>query len=444
VLTALATCRRHLLRATYERARLRILPARLVKLLALAVEETGVTAARAFIPRRTDQLIWAAVAERFIGIATRLAQVRWVLVPLLGAVMGRNAPGLGPADMPYFDYLGRAILDGHLGVPYASDLDQSGPFQLLVASPYPHHMIKTDSSLIVIVTIWGFIVAPGAMLAIRLLRRHYGLAPSALHELAGGLATALWLIGGNLFVGHLAESAIPTFWVAAAMAARRGHPLVAGLLVGSSAGWEPWGLLGIPIALLVPRFRDGALAVLACIVTASLCYVPFVLSGHFAMFQHKWPIVTGTFVHWLMPHTATFGWLPRLAQSSLAVAAGAAVAIAVRRRANAVWLVPLMIVLVRLMLDPTDFVYYWVAAQVAVLAGAATLEPRQRLKFVLFLATAWFTSATWGPFEMPDTVLAIVTTILLTIVECRSPLTTIDRPPQAAADADMPLALATA
>jgi hypothetical protein len=63
----------------------------------------------------------------------------------------------------------------------------------------------------------------------------------------------------------------------------------------------------------------------------------------------------------------------RLLQSVLALSAGASVAIALRRSVHACWLAPLAVALVRLVLDPLSYGWYWLEIEALVLVGAALL-----------------------------------------------------------------------
>jgi len=88
------------------------------------------------------------------------------------------------------------------------------------------------------------------------------------------------------------------------------------------------------------------------------------------MFDHEWRVTSGTLVGLVVGPGAHFSWIPRLAQASLAVAGGAALALALRRNVHALWLVPLAVALVRLLLDPVSFGWYWLEVEALVLVGA--------------------------------------------------------------------------
>jgi hypothetical protein len=106
----------------------------------------------------------------------------------------------------------------------------------------------------------------------------------------------------------------------------------------------------------------------AAVVSAMLG--PFVVAGTFRMFDHEWRVTSGTLVGLVVGPGAHFGWPLRLAQAALAIGAGAALTFALRRTAHALWLVPLAVALVRLLLDPVSFGWYWLEIEALVLVGA--------------------------------------------------------------------------
>jgi hypothetical protein len=88
------------------------------------------------------------------------------------------------------------------------------------------------------------------------------------------------------------------------------------------------------------------------------------------MFDHEWRTTSGTLVGLVVGPGAHFGWPLRLAQAALAIGAGTALAFALRRTVHALWLVPLAVALVRLLLDPVSFGWYWLEIEALVLVGA--------------------------------------------------------------------------
>jgi hypothetical protein len=138
-----------------------------------------------------------------------------------------------------------------------------------------------------------------------------------------------------------------------------------------------WGVLGAPVVLLAPRIRfvrsaaAGAAALL-------VLWAPFVLAGPFQMFAFAWPVMERSLLHALDPGATAFPWSLRLLQAAVAVGAGAAVALLLRRRDAAwgPWAVGVAVVAARLVLDPVLAAYYWFPALVCAV-GAVVLAARR-------------------------------------------------------------------
>jgi hypothetical protein len=150
----------------------------------------------------------------------------------------------------------------------------------------------------------------------------------------------------------------------------------AAAIVGLCAGFETWGILGIAVLACAPSLRGALRAAPVAVAVAALLFLPFVLAGHFAMGSYHWSIMGRSLLgHVVAPGTA-FGWPLRLAQGGLAVAAGLGVARSARQSAHALWLVPLVIVLVRIVLDPLQSGYYFDGLQAPALVGLVLVAAR--------------------------------------------------------------------
>jgi len=257
------------------------------------------------------------------------------------------------------------------------------------------------------------------MMLVRGLRAYRGRPASPRHEFAAGLVVAVWLIGGYALVAHLAELAIPVAWVLAGAAARRGHWVWAAVLLALSLAVEPWGVLGIPVTLLADKPSHAARASALAVLLGVGCYLPFMLAGPFEMFNHSWPVVETTLVHALWPNATHVGWTPRLLQAALCVGAGSLLARRLRRRPDAIWLVPLTILYIRLILDPLQYSYYWVAPQVALVAGIAFLDVNRRTRIAVFVGLLWLCSTDFGEFETYATVVQLAIALCIVWLECR-------------------------
>jgi len=321
----------------------------------------------------------------------------WVPWVALAALSGLGAAGTRAAaagDLMKFAAAGEAMVRGDLGSVYADPWMQAGPFEILgslamLPLPFEHHNSFLEDSgfgaMIPVHLAGGVLIVLALGLTIGWARRAGGLPPAPrLTFLAVALAFALRLPWSTFEGGHLSQVVVPFCWLWAARAAGRGRPALAGLLVGLSAGWEPWGVLAAPVLLLDPgiasprqdlpatvrRLAGGAAALVA---GAVLPYAPFVATGRFALFDHEWFALRGSLVElWLGPEQPVT-WAMRAAQGGLALTAGTAVALALRGRREGLWAVPMAVQVVRLLLDPLALNYYWFPLLVLALVGLGTL-----------------------------------------------------------------------
>ena len=186
-------------------------------------------------------------------------------------------------------------------------------------------------------------------------------------------AVALGLTYGAYQDGHPAQVVVPLLWVLAGCDAREGRTVRAGLLVGLSAGFEVWGVLGAVVFVLGPEVRSALRGLAVELGVAAALFVPFVLAGEFRMLDYHWQVNSDTLLGFVLAHGTAFTWPMRLAQGLAALVAGACVAWSLRRTVHAVWLAPLTVVVIRLALDPVRYPWYWLALQTLVLLGAADL-----------------------------------------------------------------------
>jgi hypothetical protein len=187
------------------------------------------------------------------------------------------------------------------------------------------------------------------------------------------VAVAIGLTYGAYQDGHPAQVVVPLLWVLAACDAREGHVVRAGVLVGLSAGFEVWGALGVVVFLLAPRVRAAVTGVATQVGVSAALFLPFVAAGEFRMLDYRWRVNGDTLLSLVVEPGTDFTWSMRLLQGIAALAAGAGVALVLRRSLHAVWLAPLAVVSVRLVLDPVRYPWYWLAVQTLALLGAAAL-----------------------------------------------------------------------
>jgi hypothetical protein len=188
-------------------------------------------------------------------------------------------------------------------------------------------------------------------------------------------AFAIWLPGAA-YDGHPAELIIPVLWLLAAREARAGRTTLAGLMVGLSACFEVWGVLGVTVLALAPHLHRSVRGVVLAGAVPALAFLPFVLGGDFHMFQLGWTIQRGLPLL-LLGAGRTFTWPMRLVEAAVVVLVGGSLARSTRRLELAIWLVPAATALVRIACDPVDYGYYWATPLVLVLIGAVQLLARR-------------------------------------------------------------------
>ena len=327
----------------------------------------------------------AGAAERYRALWSRLARWRWAAVAVAAAVSGCYHPVLLP-DPIRFARAGLLILQGRPAEVYARPWEQGGPFELLaslLSLPLPamrrsdFTLVSDGPALLPLHVAGAALLFALLLLTARGLRRATGLPASAEAELLVVVLALVTLLPRTMWIGgHPSQLAIPLCWAWGGALAYRGRTGAAAVVIGLSAGWETWGLLGVPVLLLDrdPKrlLRNVALAAGA----AALPYLPFVLTGSFRMFELSWTVPDFSLVHQVLPGLVRFTWPMRLLQSSGAVAAGAIVVLALGRRRDVVWLTPLAVTGVRLLLDPLQLDYYWLPFLVLALLGPGLLDGR--------------------------------------------------------------------
>ena len=166
------------------------------------------------------------------------------------------------------------------------------------------------------------VLAATAALLVMAAARAAGVERPRLLALAGIAAVATGFTTHVFDAGHPANGLLPLLWIVAAVEARRGRALRAALVVGLSAGFETWGILGLAVLALAPSLRNRGAGRPCCRRVAALLYLPFVASGHFAMERYDWQIAPDSLLgHVFAPGTA-FGWPLRLVQGAAVLVIG--------------------------------------------------------------------------------------------------------------------------
>jgi len=346
--------------------------------------------------RQTPGRVETASFEVVRQAGRLLARWRWQLwfsVVILEACASTSTLA---SDMWMFAARGGDILHGNLGAVYSDSGNQGGPLQLLVSWAMLRGSAGGYPSVVVVATV-NICLLTVALLACR----SRCVAPSGRsprREAVVGALVAMWLLPTSGFwSGHPAEILIPILWVAAAMSVRHRHWLAAGVLAGAATAVAPWGILALPIVLLSPTRRGAIAAGLTGIVVSAGAYLPFVLTHHFLLLHHSWPVNHASLVHLLAPDVQNFGWDLRVLQAVIVMGACAFVARRCRTT-DALWLAPLTAALLRVLTDPVQGSYYWLPLAAAVIGGVALGAPQLKeptswvavalLAYVPFLVTS--------------------------------------------------------
>jgi hypothetical protein len=180
----------------------------------------------------------------------RLHLLAWLL-PLGAAALVAGLGTRDPADLPYFAHAARTLLSSRWADTFADPSLQVGPLQLLVVS-----LGDRLGGMGALDYVIGLGLAALAVLTAERLVR--GRSHRAAWQLVAGLAfVAFGLTAEAYSYGHPAQVAIPLLWVLAAIDARDGRTIRAGILLGLGAGFEVWAVLGAPLLLLAPaRWRS--------------------------------------------------------------------------------------------------------------------------------------------------------------------------------------------
>jgi hypothetical protein len=295
-----------------------------------------------------------------------------VLIGLAAGILDRAST---TGDMAFFAQHGDLLLSDEWRLTFADTSLQAGPLLVAglallgksadligtptgtLASPFLHVLLTVSVA-------W----AAGLPLADR---------PAHARSLARiAVAAGLVLTGMThraYWYGHPAQILIPVIWIAAARLSRDGRTVAAGAILGLGAGLETWAILGLPVLLLAPGLRRAAAGAGVAILTALLLFLPFVALGQFHMFEYRWLISGGTPLSLVLETGTRFPWSLRLVQGVAAVGAGVIVAWRLRPSPSAFWAVPLTIVVVRLLLEPTLNMWYTIALGVLGLVAAADI-----------------------------------------------------------------------
>jgi hypothetical protein len=270
------------------------------------------------------------------------------------------------SDVFLFAGAGSKLLSGSWLHAYHDSTVQAGPLELALSS-----LARTAgggrAGMAVVLDV-GCTLAVLATAA-WLLRGH---TAGLVAVVAGAFAVQLPLEGLG---GHPAALLVPVLWMLAARQARAGRVAVAGVLVGLSGCLELWGMLGVAVLALAPLSRRSVGGALASVGIPVASLLPFALGGDFHMLDYHWRAVAGLSA--LLLRGGEFTWYDRIVQGALVVTSGALLARKLRTVPDSIWVVPAIVLLLRIALDPVTNQYYWDGPLIVLLIGGASVIARR-------------------------------------------------------------------
>jgi hypothetical protein len=324
------------------------------------------------------------------SISVRFNSAVSLLVALTAAVtVGLAVPPGDTADLMFFVHSAERLFSSDWASTYSDPTLQVGPLQLVLlgALDAVADLVGISSTRLIGALFGVVVIALFWLVARHLLDGRGGrwaLTAAALAPVALGHTFDAYRDG------HPAQAIVPLLWVLAGLELCAGRAWLAGVLIGVSAGFELWGILGVAIVVLAPRSLDALRAFAAATLVLLALLGPFALAGDFGMFEYRWEVAGDTLLSLLVEPGTAFTWPLRVLQGAMALLAGATVAWSLRRSAAALWAGPLALVAVRLALDPVRYPWYWLALETLVLVGAVHLlsglerisVPEQRSRLV--------------------------------------------------------------
>ncbi|HKG09856.1 MAG TPA: hypothetical protein VKB07_04735 [Gaiellaceae bacterium] len=311
-------------------------------------------------------------------LSSLAVRVWWVPVFAVAVATASLTVGADTGDLSFFVHAADDLFSAGWAHVYAKPDLQIGPVQLLLLALADALAGALSLSTF---TLLAFAVPLGVTaLFLVVVRRLLGGRRPLVLMAAGLVFAGLGLPAAAYVDGHMAQVVVPLLWLLAGLKAREGHVASAGALVGISAGFELWGMLGVVVLLLAPRLRDAVAGVAVQLVVAASLFAPFAIAGELRMFHYHWVVNGDTLLSLFVEPGTGFTWWMRLAQAATALAVAAGLVWPLRRTLHAVWLGPLLVIAVRLALDPVRYPWYWLALETIAVVGAVELLTRERAR----------------------------------------------------------------
>lgn len=359
-----------------------------------------------------EQVRLRAESPRFWAFLQLASRFRIPILVLVAAVSGgfMQLQSLSVADTTYFIHASHRLFSGDGLNVFQDPGIQVGPLYLAALGLMG---ALADAVRLSPVFVDGFLQAGlVSWLCVQLVR---ALAPDDARKTQRDLGIGVSLIFGPLagvgVAGHFEEPLIAAFLLLAALRASQGRDVSAALWLVLASGFKLSGLLGVPILLIAASWPALLRRTAIFAVVCGALYLPFFAWGTVNTFHFSWPVWPSATVGWFVSGHP-FSWQLRMLQGALTVAAGCWIAL---RRSAPVWATPVVLIAVRLLLDPEQVPYYWVALVLClVVAGWSTVQ--ERLTQAWLLTTVGALLALSMPYFSGDRTTRFLHTVALAAV----------------------------
>lgn len=303
------------------------------------------------------------------------------------------------ADITHFSAVGEAVLGGDLAAAYADSSVQAGPLQLVFDALAVRGFGGSPEawSIARFAIMWAFLLT-----AVLLSRpRNSGRGPRAVALAFAVVLTAMQQPVAFYGWGHWWHLPVMLLIALAAACAASRRPLLAGLAIGLATWLEPFAALGVVVVVLSPGVWGAVRSAVTAAIVGVVAYLPFVLTGSFAMGSRTWPVSGGTWASLLRIDAGDFlvTWPLRVLQSLVVVGVAGLLLRRLRDRLPmpALALVAAVcVVLARIATEAFWWPYYWIVPLVFLTSAALRLAWLHRPEAIPLGLGAWL-----GAFVAP-------------------------------------------
>jgi hypothetical protein len=315
-----------------------------------------------------------------------------------------------PTDYSVFVAAGEAIWRGDLASAFSDPHVQSGPLTLVSLSGIDRLGSLTGHQAVVASLAMALLASFCVTGAIRW--RQVVASP----ELAGAGLLVAWTLAalwGPLTGSwaHPSHALVPLLWLVCVREAQAGRAAPAGLALGLGVALDPWAVLGAcALLVLLPDVRALLRASAAAVAVTALVWGPFLLVGT-ATARMTWVARAGSLPDVLGITVVGAGY--RGVQTLLVLAVGTCVVLRMRRDVDLAWLLPVVLVAVRIGTDGIYLDYYSFPVRAGLLVGVAVLTARRDRRAIAVAVAAWLTSVEWGGAATLATQLPLLAGVVL-------------------------------